>query len=311
MGRQPKRKGNIVVDANTDNQVRMIKALDEIGLNQSVSHNPKFQVIRPSNELSQLRRHQFKKLIRQFEKQSIRAMKPEIIKQLILTAINLGFDNDSDSLAWSLPENQSVKPSPVPPTYEVVLEKNGTNSDFLVTVHPLRLATQTLEEGMAGYEVIGRCQNRAAMSQFNDDIMKVVGQAPYSMKHEASGQQMVYRMMSSGIPSFIGSYTSQIEKHRLQSFDIEGLLNLVDGDIPTRDLLSRFAIHSLFNRELEWLHLTELELSHASIEGLLVIAQLRSRSSQNHDEVSNLYRKISDWVEKESDSNPKTNSLTL
>lgn len=263
----------------------LIRVLDDIGLGDGVLAYTEHLPTLPARDFSIQLQQQFVQLIGRLERTVVEDLDQSISQMLANTAINLGFSSDFSMLKWMLPQKQSVQPSPTPPDFEVILEKRETSADFLVTVHSLRSASQSLEEGMAGYEVIGRCRSRSDVAKLNEKIMAVVGKAPYCMKHEASGLQLVYRMMSTGIPSFLGSYLSPIERRRLCEFDLLSLIEITGCSLEERDLLSQYAINRLLDVEMPWLKLSEIEIKHASLKGLLVIANLRSESEQHSEAV--------------------------
>lgn len=204
-----------------------------------------------------------------------------------------------------------MQPSPTPPEYEVILERRGASTDFLVTVHSLRSASQSLEEGMASYEVIGRCKSRSDVPLLNEKIMTVVGKSPYCMKHEASGQQLVYRMTNTGVPSFLGCYLSQIEKRRLQEFDLSWFIDVTGCVLQERDLLGQYAIKWMLGLEMAWLGLTEMEIKLSSIEGLLVIANLRSECEQHREAICRFYERLGSLLDDGSSSKTSEDTLIL
>ncbi len=300
-----------MVAESLNKQANLIQALDDLGLGNDVFACPGHLPELPSKDCCIHKQQQFTHVINGLERADAEGLDKSVSQTLVLTAINLGFSRDCAVLRWKLPQRQSVQPSPTPPDFEVVLEKRGASTDFLVTVHSLRSASQSLEEGMAGYEVIGRCGSRSDVAKLNEKIMAVVGKAPYCMKHEASGQQLVYRMTSTGVPSFLGCYLSPIERRRLQEFDLSWLIDVTGCVLKERDLLGQYAIKRLLDVEMAWLKLSEIEIKHSCLEGLLVIANLRSESEQHREAICRFYEKLGSLLEDESFSKTPEDTLIL
>ena len=292
-------------------QANLIQELGDIGLGNDMFACSENLPALPSKDFCVRKQQQFIHLINGLERKEAGALDRSVSQTLVHTAINLGFSSDSSGLSWKLPQRQSVQPSPTPPDFEVILENRGTSTDFLVTVHSLRSASQSLEEGMASYEVIGRCRSRSDVAQLNEKIMAVVGKAPYSMKHEASGQQLVYQMTDTGVPFFLGCYLSPIEKRRLQEFDLSWLIDVTGCLLKERDLLGQYAIKRLLDVEMTWLELSEMEIRLSSLEGLLVIANLRSESELHREAICQFYEKLGSLLEDGSSSKTSEDTLIL
>lgn len=294
-----------------DKRMLITRKLEGIGYGATASEAiSTTNCLPPYQRITQLR-SEFSDLVGRIEKQELEHMGKHVLQGLIQTAINLGYTHGSHSLLWRMPQERSAKPSPVPPQYEVVLERKDLESEFLVTVLKLRDYSQPVEDGLAGYEVIGRCCSRADVALFNERILAVVGDSPYSMKHEATGEQLVYRMMGSGVPRFLGSFVSPIEKFRQQEFDVSMLVEAFDVSLPERDIVSQYAIGELFRSQLTWLDLSQLELQHASYDGLFAIAQLKAGSSNQRNEVAVFHERINEWTKSARNLGHLEGSMTL
>ena len=300
-----------MIDEKVSKQASLTETLDDIGLGDDVFACHKPLPALPAKDVCVHKQQQFIQLINGLERKDAEDLDRGVAQTLVHTAINLGFSNGIASLRWKLPRNQSLQPSPIPPEYEVILERRGASTDFLVTVHSLRLACQSLEDGMASYEVIGRCKSRSDVSMLNEKIMAVVGKAPYCMKHEASGQQLVYKMTNTGVPFFLGCYLSPIEKRRLQEFDLSWCIDVTGCVLRERDLLGQCAIKWILGVEMAWLGLSEMEIKFSSLEGLLVIANLRSESEQHREAICRFYKKLGSLLDDGYSSKTSEDTLIL